>query len=311
MTMTVQELRAEVHRALPPEQRGAPAGQARMQAFGAQLRVAELVEWEGQQRHQLDGIASTIEQPYEMWDFFGTYREVIDSHAFDETLAADPDVAFLMNHRGVTMARTRGRRSLQLSVNALGLVTRAYVNPERQDVRDMVIAINDKDITEMSFAFMIEDGGWNDDYTEYRIRKVDLDRGDVSAVNYGANPYTSIAARSPEILSALDRLPAGAARAALARLQSRTDLISGPGAGPVAWPVPRPAAPAQPPADLAAVTAEVTARSGADESPRAAALAPSQVLPPVPGLPEEARSDRGRSVALLRTQLLADEEHDE
>jgi hypothetical protein len=65
---------------------------------------------------------------------------------------------------------------------------------------------------------------WSPDYTEYRIQEVDLDRGDVSAVNYGANPYTSIAARSREILDALDRLPAGAARAAMDRLTKRGDL---------------------------------------------------------------------------------------
>jgi hypothetical protein len=55
----------------------------------------------------------------------------------------------------------------------------------------------------------------------FRIKDLDLDRGDVSAVNYGANPYTDVAARSREILADLDHLPAGAARAAVARLQHR------------------------------------------------------------------------------------------
>lgn len=218
---TVQEMRAAAALRTPG---AVPAGAARLQPFGAKLRVAELVDWQGEQRHQLDGIASTTNQPYEMWDFFGTYTEQIDGHAFDETLAADPDVAFLLNHKGVTMARTRGKRSLELGVNSLGLTCRAFVNPERQDVRDMVIAIRDRDITEMSFAFMIEDGGWNGDYTEFTITKVNIDRGDVSAVNYGANPYTSIAARSAEILDALEHMSPGAARAALARLEARKDI---------------------------------------------------------------------------------------
>jgi hypothetical protein len=51
-----------------------------------------------------------------------------------------------------------------------------------------------------------------------------LDRGDVSAVNYGANPHTSIAARMREIMHDVDHLPIGAARAAYARLQHRDDL---------------------------------------------------------------------------------------
>jgi hypothetical protein len=295
---TVQEMRAAAVEKAPGT---APAGAARLLPFGAQLRVAELVEWQGEQRHQLDGIASTTEQPYEMWDFFGTYTEVIDGHAFDETLAADPDVAFLMNHKGVTMARTRGKRSLELSVDSLGLRTRAYVNPERADVRDMVIAIKDRDITEMSFAFMIEDGSWNDDYTQFRITKVNLDRGDVSAVNYGANPYTSIAARSREIIDALGRMPAGAARAALSRLQARSDLA--PPAPPAAEVSPDPAA-ALPLVDMAALRAEVQRRGGLEPS----LLSPSKLVPPVPGLAPADRSDVGRSVALLRTQLLVDDD---
>ena len=56
----------------------------------------------------------------------------------------------------------------------------------------------------MSFAFRIVRGAWSPDYTEYRILEVDLDRGDVSAVNFGANPNTSIAARAKQALAALD-----------------------------------------------------------------------------------------------------------
>jgi HK97 family phage prohead protease len=204
-----------------------PADGARMLPFPALMR-AEAVEWNGMGRYQLDGIASTTEQPYRMFDMFGEYDEVIDRAAFNETLSADPDVAFLVNHKGVTMARSRpngrGYRSLELSVGATGLQSRAFLNPERQDVKDLVHAIRDNDITEMSFAFRIDDGEWDEDFTKFRIRKVDLNRGDVSAVNYGANPYTSIAARSTELLRDLDRLPVGAARAALERLQARREL---------------------------------------------------------------------------------------
>jgi hypothetical protein len=78
----------------------------------------------------------------------------------------------------------------------------------------------------MSFAFMLADGAgrWNEDFTEFRISEVDIHRGDVSAVNYGANPYTDVSARSGEVLADLDHLPAGAARAAVARLQARQDV---------------------------------------------------------------------------------------
>jgi hypothetical protein len=216
---------AQARRAAPRMRAAAadPSDAARMQPFPGQFR-AKLVERDGKELHQLDGIASVTERRYEMWDFFGTYWEIVDGEAFDETLAANPDVAFLVNHRGVTMARTTNG-TLELDVDGLGLHARAFVNPKRTDVRDLVVAIEDKDITEMSFAFLIEEGEWNEDYTEFRIKKVNLDRGDVSAVNYGANPYTSVAARAREVLADLDRLPAGAARAALHRLQHRSDLI--------------------------------------------------------------------------------------
>jgi hypothetical protein len=190
--------------------------------FDAQMR-AKLVQKDGRDFHQLDGYASITDRAYEMWDFFGPYEEEVAGGAFDATLAAKPDVAFLVNHKGITMARTTNG-SLELGTDALGLRSSAWLNPERQDVRDLVSAIDDQLITEMSFAFMITDASWNEDYTKYSITEVDLNRGDVSAVNYGANPYTSIAARSREVMADIDHLPAGAAQAALGRLQRRIEL---------------------------------------------------------------------------------------
>jgi hypothetical protein len=49
----------------------------------------------------------------------------------------------------------------------------------------------------MSFAFRIEAGQWSPDYTEYRISRYDIHRGDVAIVGYGANPYTAAALRTP------------------------------------------------------------------------------------------------------------------
>jgi HK97 family phage prohead protease len=167
-----------------------------------------------------------------MYDAFGEYEEVVQRGAFTATLAASPDVPFLVNHAGVTMARTTNG-TLTLEEDALGLRSVARLNPERQDVRDLVSAIEDKLITEMSFAFMIDDAEWNEDFTRFEIRSVNIDRGDVSAVNFGANPYTSIAARSQEIVRDIDRLPEGAQMAALRTLQrrhqptSRGGMVSG------------------------------------------------------------------------------------
>ena len=35
----------------------------------------------------------------------------------------------------------------------------------------------------MSFAFILDEGRWSEDFTTFTITQVDLDRGDVSAVN--------------------------------------------------------------------------------------------------------------------------------
>jgi hypothetical protein len=53
---------------------------------------------------------------------------------------------------------------------------------------------------------------------------VDLDRGDVGPVTYGANPHTSVEARSAELLKDLQRMSPGAARAALEVLSARADV---------------------------------------------------------------------------------------
>jgi len=81
-------------------------------------------------------------------------------------------------------------------------------------------------VTEQSFMFMITNGTWNDDYTEFRIHEVDLDRGDVGPVTYGANPYTLIASRAGEFLSAIPDMPVLAAREAMSRLSQRADITA-------------------------------------------------------------------------------------
>ena len=177
---------------------------ARRIAFGCQYR-AQTVERDGKQFHEVSGYATAYEKPYDMYDMFGPYEEHVAQGAATATLAADPDVVFLVNHTGLAMARTNG--TLTLSEDAHGLADKAYLNPDRQDVRDLVAGIDDGVITEQSFAFRIDEAWWNDDFTEFKIVQFDINRGDVSAVNYGANPATDIAARQQEIARMLRHAP--------------------------------------------------------------------------------------------------------
>lgn len=140
------------------------------------------------------GMASVTEHAYEMYDFFGPYTEIVSADAFDKTLAADPVVEFTLNHNrggGAPMASTRND-TLALSVvkdaAQTGLAFDASVDTTRTDVADMVKAMQRGDLAEASFKFTIERGQWSPDYTEFRILEVNMNGGDVTAANFGANP---------------------------------------------------------------------------------------------------------------------------
>lgn len=144
------------------------------------------------------GVASVTETPYEMYDLFGPYTEVVAADAFDKTLAASPLVEFTLNHGaggGLPMAHTRNG-TLSLDVTSEGLTYDANVDPNRTDVADALRALQRGDLAEASFKFRIVRGQWSPDWTEYRITEVDLQRGDVSAVNFGANPAATSGLRS-------------------------------------------------------------------------------------------------------------------
>lgn len=164
----------------------------------------------------LEGYASVTETPFEMWDWLGPYTEVIRQGAFTKTLSENPQVQLLLNHDGLAMAYTRAG-TLRLAEDSSGLAMGADVNTARTDVRDMVTAIEDGNIDEMSFAFRVVRQQWSPDFEQVDIFEVDIHRGDVSVVNFGANPATSVEVRGLD----LDRLDDAAARVLLARLERR------------------------------------------------------------------------------------------
>lgn len=163
------------------------------------------------------GYASVTEAPYDMWDMFGEYRETVSAGAFAATLAASPQVELVVNHgRGgqIPLAHTRNG-TLRLSEDTEGLRVEADIDPTRYDAHDVLAAVERGDLAEMSFRFMIDSGRWSPDWTEFRIDAVDLDRGDVSIVNFGANPHTHIdsPARSDAAAGELARTEPSAAQA--------------------------------------------------------------------------------------------------
>jgi hypothetical protein len=166
----------------------------------------------------ISGYASVVDEPYEMWDFLGSYSEVVRSGAFTKTLSETPQVQLLLNHSGLAMAYTKAG-TLRLAEDSTGLHMEADVTTARSDVQDMLLALADGSVDEMSFAFRVTRQMWSPDYDQRDILEVDLHRGDVSVVNFGANPATSVA---PALRAAdFDKLGDDDARALMERLQRR------------------------------------------------------------------------------------------
>ena len=141
---------------------------------------------------RFSGIASATERGYPMFDMFGEYTEVISAGAFDASLRTDGlDVPLVLGHDQLRRIARTTNGSLGLSVTDDGLLVEAELDPTDDDVRYIAPKLRVGLIDEMSFAFRIDEGQWSPDFTEYRIERVDLHRGDVSIVGWGANPHTS------------------------------------------------------------------------------------------------------------------------
>ncbi len=144
-----------------------------------------------------DGYATVYESPYEMWDRFGPYTEVVAAGAAADTLAnPDLDCPLVLGHDQLRRIARTTNGTLTLTSDATGLRAQAVLDPEDEDVEYIAPKIAAGLIDEMSFCFRITAGQWSPDYTEYRIEKFDLHRGDVAIVGFGANPATTAALRS-------------------------------------------------------------------------------------------------------------------
>ncbi len=151
----------------------------------------------------LEGYASVFDVWYEMYGGPSRYgwNEQVARTAFDRTLADGADVQLLINHSGMPLARTKSG-TLDLSTDNTGLHVRAGLEPTDPDVLALRPKMERGDLDEMSMAFRVVRQEWNDDYTERTLTELNLNKGDVSVVNYGANPHTSAQVRSvDELLS--------------------------------------------------------------------------------------------------------------
>lgn len=160
----------------------------------------------------LTGYASTF-QPYEMYGGPENYGwiEHISRNAFDRTLRENPDLHLLINHGGMPLARTKSG-TLKLSVDDGGLRVEARLDRTDPDVQRLEPKMRRGDMDEMSFAFRVKSQEWSaaqgfehldDDQTYREITELSLHKGDVSVVNFGANPTTSAELKSIDALKML------------------------------------------------------------------------------------------------------------
>lgn len=134
----------------------------------------------------LEGYAANFDQETNL----GYFNEVIARGAFDDR--TDDDVRYLLNHKGMPMART-ANGTLKLEIREEGLWTRAELNDTQQS-RDVYEAVKRGDISSMSFAFTIAEDEIDTDKNLRTVTKVKKIY-DVSPVSFPAYPTTTIHAR--------------------------------------------------------------------------------------------------------------------
>lgn len=154
----------------------------------------------------LTGYACVFDVPYEMYGGppWG-WTEQFARGAFSKTLAEKPDVQLLLNHDGAPFARTRSG-TLQLSQDDIGLAVDATLEPTDPDVAALAPKMRRRDLDEMSLGFRAIKQEWDEIYENRTLMEVSIHRGDVSVVNYGANPSTSAQLRALADLAGLEYL---------------------------------------------------------------------------------------------------------
>ncbi len=164
----------------------------------------------------LDGYAAVFNQETTLYDgSFVRLREVIAPTAFDEVLAAEPDVHLVIGHNlDLPLARTGidGTGGLQLAADDHGLQVRARLNPKVSYVRDLAENMRMGVVDQMSFAFTVAEDETtvttNEDGSEDELRTIKRMKAlyDVTVTPQGAYSQTSAALRS---LAGLARRAAG------------------------------------------------------------------------------------------------------
>jgi HK97 family phage prohead protease len=127
--------------------------------------------------------------PYEVWDQFGSFTEVVQAGAVKAILAT-ADCRFLYDHKGLTLARTTSG-TLTLTDTPASLNCVATLDPRQTVAADLALAVGRGDVREMSVGFIVGADEWSSDFSHRLITRFG-ELLDVSAVAFPASPTTSI-----------------------------------------------------------------------------------------------------------------------
>lgn len=140
------------------------------------------------------GTPIVFDTPTTINDLCGSYTEVIKRGALDE--ADLTDSRLLVNHDMTRIPLARTPRTMQFNITDKGLEMRAEL-PDTEEAKTAYTAVKRGDLTGMSFAFTVPDGGDSFD-AEKNLRTITkIDKVyEVSLVNFPAYPTASAEARS-------------------------------------------------------------------------------------------------------------------
>jgi HK97 family phage prohead protease len=145
---------------------------------------------------------------YDAWTDMGWYDEIIDRGALDNTDLKD--VRFLVNHNTdmIPLGRSRNNNensTMQLSVSDEGMKIRVDLDVDNNaDARALYSAVERGDIDGMSFMFIVDADGWEEEDSDHPKRHIRSFSKifEVSAVTFPAYEQTSISTRG--LADALD-----------------------------------------------------------------------------------------------------------
>lgn len=153
-------------------------------------------------------------------------REIIRPGAFRNAIAEAQDVRALFDHNSsIVLGRTRSGTA-RLFEDSRGLLCEIDP-PDTQAARDVVTLLERGDVSGMSFAFSVREGGVKQSVRQedgrdiYENECTDLDLYDVSVVTYPAYEATDVALRSSQV----EATRAAAVQAWLADRRAKMDRV--------------------------------------------------------------------------------------